>query len=387
MFAKNLTELELAALSPDVVNLSDGHARQSLAGSTRDRIREVMDTMMGGRPVDYFEAERRFLNDLSWHTGQEYPDGRTFVTYASSVAMGMVATHLRRLGRPVGIMCPTFDNIPGILRTMDVEPVAIPERNLAPSTDLDRLKASGVGALVLVVPNNPTGCRPTREIVHALMEWAADNDVLLVLDVAFRWFDDATKWDLIRAADERGADVISIDDTGKALSFSDLKAAIIGTSRRLAAPMQAIHTQYVLNVSEMVLRILSTLMDPGRVDNEIANARRTVAANRAYLDAGLAASLAVVGHDPRMPSRNDGLSVEWLALPGCRDRVVGACRDRGVEVLTGDHFYWSPDTAGRGRYVRLALMRDPAYFARGADVFVEALAAESRPTRTLARVR
>ena len=370
MYTDNLTELELRALLPGVINLADGHAHQTLAPATQELIRNIVDMTVSGEPGDYFTAERQFLDDLAWHTGQYYPQGGALVTYASSVAMGMVATHLRRLGRPVGVVCPTFDNIPGILRTQDIEPVPVDERDLAPVPEIPRLDRLGLGALIVVAPNNPTGVCPTREGLGDLMTWAAARGVLLVLDTAFRWCDDTMRWDLVRAADDRGADLISIDDTGKALAFSDMKAAVIGASRRLAAPMRAIHTQYVLNVSEMGLRVISAMLNPSSPDNEIARARRLVAVNRALLDAGIAA---LDGPDPRMPARNDALSVEWLALPGRRDRVLAACRARGVEVLAGDHFLWADGFPGRGTYVRLALMRDPDQFAQGADVVLAAL--------------
>jgi len=379
MSTANLTELELKALQPDVINLSDGHAHQSLGEKTRARIRDLVQDTLSGRPSDYFQAERQFLVDLERHTHQAYPAGRTLVTYASSMAMGVIATHLRRLGRPVGVICPTFDNIPGILATLDVPMVAVPEDRLWPDPDLDHLDRLGIGALILVLPNNPTGRCPSRAAVRRLMDWAACRKVLLVLDLAFRWFDETANWDLIREAEQRGAEAVSIDDTGKVLSFSDLKAAVITTTSGVAAAIRSIHTQYVLNVSELGLRLLSAMMEPDKADNEVRRARDLVAANRRYLDERLAANPPHLGTDLRMTQRNDCLSVEWLSIRHGRDRVAALCRSNGLEILIGDHFHWGGDTAEpRGTHVRLALMRDPGYFARGVDVFVEVLAQHGR---------
>ncbi|GAB2603899.1 hypothetical protein Aab01nite_47660 [Paractinoplanes abujensis] len=373
MTARNLTELELRALDPRVINLSDGHAHQTLSAESQAGIRTAVERALAGTRPDYPEAERQFLRALTHHTGQEYPDGRTFVTYASSVAMSAVASHLRRMDRPVGVVCPTFDNIPGLLRTLDIKPIPIDERDLTPTVDLARLDLNGLGALVLVAPNNPTGRCPTRASLEELIGWAAARDVLLVVDTAFRWCDDTMRWDLVRAAEEQGADLITIDDTGKALAFADVKAAVIGVTRRLSEPIRAIHTQYLLNVSELGLRALTVMLDPSRPDNELERARKIILKNRAYFDNAIEAQVGSIGQDPRRRDRNPALSVEWLRLPTGRDTLLEECRARQLEVLNGDQFFWAGESLETGTFVRLALMRDPAYFARGIDLFVESL--------------
>jgi aspartate/methionine/tyrosine aminotransferase len=373
MRTSSLTELELPALRPEVLNLSDGHARQSVGAGTRARLREIVEAALSDPPADYFDAERRFLDDLSRHTGQSYPARRTFVTYASSVAMGVVSTHLKRSRRRVGLICPAFDNLAGILASMDVPLTPVPEHRLAPEPDLDHLESLGVDALVLVLPNNPTGACAPRAAVCRLMDWAAARGVLLVVDLAFRWFDDTARWDLRREAEARGADLVSIDDTGKVLSLSDLKAGVLSTTHRLAEPIGAIHRQYVLNVSELGLRLLAAMLAPGHPDDEVSRARRLVRENRAYLDDLLAAALAGSAGDPRLDPPRPGMSVAWLRVPRNRDLVTKECHRRGVEILAGDHFHWATDVPAE-THVRLALLRDAPYFARAADVVADVLA-------------
>ena len=373
MRTSSLTELELPALRPEVLNLSDGHARQSVGAGTRARLRDVVDAALSDPPADYFGAERRFLHDLSWHTGQGYPAGRTFVTYASSVAMGVVSTHLKRSRHRVGLICPAFDNLAGILTSLDVPLTPVPEHRLAPEPDLEHLDSLGIDALVLVLPNNPTGACPSRAAMCRLLDWAAARGVLLVVDLAFRWFDDAARWDLRAEAEARGADLVSIDDTGKVLSLSDLKAGVVSTTGRLAEPIGAIHRQYVLNVSELGLRMLGAMLAPGDPDGEVPRARRLVRQNRAYLDEVLTADLGGPGDDPRLPERRPGMSVEWLRVPRNRDLVTKECHRRGVAILAGDHFHWASDVPAE-THVRLALLRDAPYFARAADVVADVLA-------------
>lgn len=374
MNLENLTELELVALLPNVVNLSDGHARQSLGVRSRVKVQEVFDSFMSSSAPDYFQSERQFLKYLTQYTGQQYVEGQFFVTYASSVAMGVVATQLKRSGRHVGVVCPTFDNIPGILATLDVPMVPVAEKYLSGGCDFGYLSSLDIDALLLVMPNNPTGTCLTRESMCGLFDWAAQRDVELIIDLAFRWFSEDMRWDIVCEAEERGVDVITIDDTGKVLSLADLKASVISTSRRLAVQVREIQTQYVLNVSELTLRLLTVMMEPTRLDNEVSEAIRTVRANRQYLHRKLAV------HDPSArhalsstPCYSD-MSVEWLRFSSNnRTQIVKECRRRGLEILVGDHFYWAAELKPSYEDVRLALMRDSHYFARGIDILMEVL--------------
>lgn len=372
MSVVTITELERGALVSDVINLSDGHARQSLGRETKSKVQKIFHSFVSAtaRP-DYFAAEREFLGSLRAHSGQDYLPGHYAITYASSVAMGMVAAHVKRERRRVGVVCPTFDNIPGLLEVAEVPVVPVPEEWLAPAGDFDRLDALSIGAIVLVTPNNPTGAYLPRTVMCDLMDWAVSRDVQVIIDLAFRWFEPAMKWDIVAEADARGADVITIDDTGKILSLSDLKVGVLSFSKSMRQRLLRIHDQYVLNVSELTLRLLTAMMEPDRESNEIARAASIIRANRAYLDQAIHAYNAKASSAITRPPRST-MSVEWLRLPGGQSQILGDCRARGLEILPGRNFYWSMD--GRGEHhIRLAMMRDPSYFASGVDILIHAL--------------
>jgi aspartate/methionine/tyrosine aminotransferase len=369
--ASNLTELERTALFPSIINLSDGHARQSLGLESQHLVREVFDRCVSPVRLDYFTAEREFLDCLTGHTRQRYPSGQYFVTYSSSVALGMIAAHLKRERRPVGLLHPTFDSIPGIMGVTEVPTVPVAEEWLIPTCDFDRLESLNIGALLLVAPNNPTGACLDKTAMCELLDWAARRRVQLVVDLAFRWFDPAVRWDIIAEADARGADVLTIDDTGKVLSLADLKLSVLSASRSLSPRLQEIHDQYVLNVSELTLRVLAALMDPARETNEVARAIRIVAQNRHYFESAIPMRTQEAGPSWRRTT-SPAMSVQWLRLPGNQDEIVHGCRAQGLELLPGAGFYWS-SREQIPPYVRVALMRDPPYLARGVDILAGVL--------------
>jgi aspartate/methionine/tyrosine aminotransferase len=379
-----ITELERSALLSNVINLSDGHARQSLGEESKSRVQQVIGSFLAGPArSDYFAAEEDFIRSLAAHHKQSYTPGQYMITYASSVAMGMVATLLKRERRRVGVVCPTFDNIPGILGTMEVPTIPVAEEWLSPACDFKRLDALDLGAIVLVIPNNPTATCLPRAAVCDLFDWAAHRDVQVILDLAFRWFEPATRWDVVADADASGADVLTIDDTGKILALADLKVGVLSASRSLSQRIQRIHDQYVLNVSELTLRLLTAMMDPGRASNEVTRAIQIVGQNHRYLDNAITAYNENSGIPVPRPA-NPAMSVQWLRLPGDQAQLLDDCRARGLEILPGRNFYWSLDTQG-GHHVRLALMRDPSYFARGVDILIDSLSASLQSANAAGR--
>jgi aspartate/methionine/tyrosine aminotransferase len=379
VLVETITELERGALLSHVINLSDGHARQSLGEESKTRVKEVFDSFLSGAVrSDYFAAERKFLDNLTAHNGQVYTPGKYVVTYASSIAMTMVAALVKRERRRVGVVCPTFDNIPGLLDVIEVPVVPVPEEWLTPACDFERLDSLGIDAIVVVTPNNPTGTCLARATVCDLMDWASRRHVQVIIDLAFRWFEPAMRWDLIAEADARGADVITIDDTGKILSLSDLKVGVLSASRSLNQRIQAIHDQYVLNVSELTLCLLTAMMDPDREFNEIARALHIIGSNRCFLEHAIDAYNETAFASIPRPS-SPTMSVQWLRLPGRQERIIEQCRTRGLEILPGRNFYWSTDGGGE-RHVRLAMMRDPSYFASGVDILVDSLNRLTQPS-------
>jgi aspartate/methionine/tyrosine aminotransferase len=212
-----------------------------------------------------------------------------------------------------------------------------------------------------------------------ILEWAARRDVLLILDLSFRLLDHRAHGDLIALAEHAGAQLLTIDDTGKALSVLDAKVSVLSATNALRSAIGLLHSEVLLNVSSLDLTLLGAVLEAssGPDGGELAASRAVVRDNRAYLR-GLLADLEPGGGVRYHAGAPDSMiSVEWIVVGRRQPAVVRACRDRGVEVLQGDAFYWAPETAAEGRkHVRVALLRDRERFRRGADALAEVLRQE-----------
>jgi aspartate/methionine/tyrosine aminotransferase len=268
------------------------------------------------------------------------------------------------------MMTPTFDNLPALLRLSGVPLVAVPQQRLMPACDFAHLDSLGIDALVVVLPNNPTGVTWTRDTIAQTMLWAAKRHVLLVFDLSFRMLDPAICFDLVAAGEGAGASVICIDDTGKVLSLLDTKTSVLSATADIGPALEQVCSEILLNVSSMDLLLLTKILEDEH-DNEVERARSLVVDNRVRL----LSALSSLNLPQRVMPRDvlDTMSVEWLFLGPRRDDIVEACARRGLHVLPGDRFHWeSGDGAGR-QHIRLALSRDPQYFERGVKILQRAV--------------
>lgn len=367
----SLTEIELLAYADGVVNLSDGHARQSLGETSRRNLVAAFGDLVTSGGSNYPQAVEEFWDKLAAHTGQRYGATSTHVVYAASIALDVVGRYLSPQRGAIGMVTPIFDNIPTLFRRSSLTLTAVPERHVMPECDVDFLDSLRLDALVLVTPNNPTGTRLHFTEIVRLLEWAARRNVTLVLDLAFRLFDSDLRRDVIAAANEVGSDLVTVDDTGKILPLYGTRVGVLSATRRLGACLGRLCADVQLDVSELDLRMLCVLLEGKGDGSEVTAARRLAAANRRALERRLPpwVRMSGVGDEDFRPS------VAWLRCGAVRDAVVAACRKRSLEILPGDQFFWDSAT-GRNEgseWIRVSLMRDADYFARGTELLAEAI--------------
>lgn len=368
---RNMTELELAALRSNGLNLADAHARQRLSEGVPEVLAAAVGEMLSEPNGRQFEEEEFFRSSMSAWTSQPYDEASSFIVYSASVALDLVAKQLQPQRRPVGIVTPCFDNIPDLFRRNGLILTPVSERLIMPDCDVDFLDSLDLMALIVAMPNNPTALVPTTEGLQRLIEWAATRHVQLVLDMSFRLFAPALctdPHDVARACD---ADLITIDDTGKILPLRNGKVGLLSVSRRLVADVSHLCSDLILGVSELDLRMLGLLLSHDQ-GSEVVRARRLVQANQSVLDRVLGLTTAgqhKLGFQP---------SISWINIGPRRDQVLATAKQQGLEILPGDRFVWNERSVGGAgkEWVRVAMMRDTAYFTRGMTVLAAAIHAD-----------
>lgn len=363
----NLTRHEWSALQ-NPHNLADGHARQGqgeAGGESLDRLGEL-----------YREAEQRTQLELQhefeamFYVAAGQPsvlarERRPLHHYSSSLSIEVVANHLRATGARVGLLHPTFDNIPAILRRLDVPLKAISEAIFENPRDEDQYV--GCDAIFLVMPNNPTGFVADRETMIAIAEHCAETGRVLIVDQSFRFFSPVVSaWDLYQAFEEIGLEYVGIEDTGKTWPTLDLKVGSLVCSDDLYDDLQRITDDCLLNVSAFIFALLREYI----VRDDGSGSRAVALANRRRLRDALAATpVEMLGEDGPM-------SVAWLRLPqGWKSSVLAVrLAQHGISVLPGGPFFWADSGAGEP-FVRAALMRPEADFGLSADFLADALLA------------
>jgi aspartate/methionine/tyrosine aminotransferase len=373
---RNLTEFELMA-QVSHLDLADGHANHSLSPRTLSALEDAFAaSLKEPRHGQVQRVEQDFLQALTRHTRQNYPVDSSHIVYSASVGVDIVAKYLAGNRRRTGMITPIFDNLPALVAMAGVELIPVPERLVMPAPDFEELNSKRLGALFLVLPNNPTGVGMDFGAVRRLLEWGADRGVLIIFDTSFRLLSPEVCVDLIAMAEEVGADAVTVDDTGKTVALQDTKVSVLSVTHRLRDRISEVVSHCLLNVSCLDLRLLTRILTMPPEGDEVARARSLARANRTVLremltHAGLASSL------PRSaPARASAISVEWLHVGPEQEQVLRGCRAAGLEVLPGQPFFWSrggDETPQVSEWVRMALLRDAEEFRRGAEIFVSAL--------------
>jgi enduracididine biosynthesis enzyme MppP len=375
----NLTEYELRAVDAPL-NVADGHARQPLTASQQeivDRFPDLFEeaTTRSLEEVEYI-AHDTFFRALGQRSAP-YARGQVLTSYASSVSMDVVARCLAERGAVVGLIHPTFDNIPDLLRARGVQLVPVSESALR-SGELPG--SLGIGDAVFVtVPNNPTGGILDADDLRRLAEACRSRQMLLALDTSFRGFDCRVQYDFYELLDACGCDYVVIEDTGKLWPFLELKLGFIACSDSLKRPLAKAHSDVLLSASPFVMRVVTELARDA-VAGGFDEMRQLIARNRAIIDA----SMADVGC--RQPFPDSRVSVTLVGVPGRNASVVSASlAERGVHVLRCEPFFWDQRRIGE-QYVRVALARESSAIEQVADELRE-VCAESLHLRDAEVVR
>ena len=349
---ENLTQLAVRAIDA-AVNVSDGHPRQTPTPSQAAIVDALPELFEEARttPLETIEARAHeaFFSALGQHAALREPR-RILSAYASSVAMDVLARLLASRTSEVGLVHPTFDNIPDLLRAWSLRLTPIEEDDLAAGA-LDVLER--VGALFVTNPNNPTGTCVGAARLAELAEECARRGVILVLDTSFRGFDRRAQYDTYAVLDATDVEYVVIEDTGKLWPVLELKIGFLVASAGVHRELSDALSDIMLNVSP-VISALVTRLAADAAGGGFKQLHGLIERNREVL------ADAIDGSGASLAYPDSRVSVGLVRLPDgvSSARLTSTVRRRGLHVFPGHLFHWARPADG-DRFLRIALARDP----------------------------
>jgi aspartate/methionine/tyrosine aminotransferase len=364
---RTLTDRQISSLS-NTYNLADGYARhQPHPDGVRSLVPKLPGLMFDLDGTQQRLAEREFLSTFYDLAGQTPPpaSGLAF-HYSVSVSIECAARALVDIGfRRVGLITPTIDLIPLLLRRAGLQLVPLEETKFWADAAYRRDQLRRCECLCLVVPNNPTGFEPDQATFLDAVGAAADQGLALMVDFSFRFYSRLHRWDQYDtiASSWPTLNAVFLEDTGKTWPTAELKVGFSCALGSLRAPLRDATREVLLNVSPFTLRVLTELINADlnlrRQSLADPHSCQVIAENRRELRQRLGGVNVVVD------SQDSLVSVEWLRLPTSTGAQTCAWLEaQGVSVLPGESFYW--DRSDGARHVRVALARSPAYFREAA---------------------
>ena len=373
----DLTQHELKALRMRF-NLADAHTHQQQSPGQQQVVDSLPELWSEAERTDQHQAERRFID--AFFRMQRQPSAaslnRTWLSYSASVSTIVVGMFLAQRGKSVSLVEPCFDNLPDLLRHLQVRVDPLPEQFLhVADTVYERLRSLDTDAVYLVDPNNPTGFTTFTDSGRGfanVVRYCRDHGKILILDFCFAAFSigdpHTERPDVYRMLEESGVSYLAIEDIGKTLPVQDAKCALLTASADLQPQIRALQTAVLLNVSPFVLNMLTAYVEDSITD-QLSAVRRDADRNRAVL------ADALVGTGLHLEKPLVDTSVAWLRLANSSapaTLVQERLRALGVYVLPGTYFYWSGPERGEN-HLRIALARDPEMFADACRVLGDVL--------------
>jgi aspartate/methionine/tyrosine aminotransferase len=360
------TEYERESLA-DVVNLSDGHARQPLTATQVAIIERAPEIFHRAGRASQFDLEAAFVSAFLHLAGEPrvFPTDRYFLSYSSSSAIGMTALYCRRHQKSVALIEPIFDNIPNTLRAAGVPLEVLPEELLRSADLLPALRRVAADVVWIVCPNNPTGLVLGEAAFTALVEACAQLGKTLVVDFCFRFYaPELTSWSQYESLRRSGVSFITIEDTGKTWATQDMKIGMLVCSDDLRDEFYHRHDDLLLNVSPFHLALLTEFIADTIAHGTEATIGYFVSRNLDLLRQAFTGTVLQITGGPTPTA-----TVAWIRIAAnlTGERLWAALRERGIHLLPGSNFYWHTPANGRS-FVRIPLARDPDLIRRTAPV-------------------
>jgi len=353
---RTLTAWEVGALGQKY-NLADGHAALPCA---------VDDVPPGLLPqlqaTPQRELEDGFVQAFCAASGERVARDEMVMVATASQALSLACLFLARSGiTSVGLIEPAFDSLADTVRERNLTPLPVRE------DDEEILRAvRDYDAVLLVVPNNPTGWSPSPATLRQIPELAAESGCTVVIDRTFRFYQPESDDGVTALLGGPGFSWITIDDTGKTWSTDETKVAFLrsGSPRTLAALREYAEVA-MTRVPSFNLHVVAEAI---RRENGSQRAREAARKNGERLEHTLGA----YGFTRR--SRLSGLALYQLpdGCPLTGVQLADELLSEGVAILPGAQFFWNAPGDGTS-LIRIALVRPPGYFDRALEAMEDGL--------------
>lgn len=257
-----------------------------------------------------------------------------FVSPSASQSILITALALREMGaRRVAVPNPTYGKIPEILRLSGLSAVAFSEGTV--DEVIEELSGiSQVDAVVLAMPNNPTGWMLDQEPFLRLSEYLARAGSVLVADLAYRWFSPVmsafSQYDTLARS---GVRHVIIEDTGKVLPAGGFKLSTIASCEGCQPALRRVCATLTRHLPRHQLETFAALWAQRAIAEYLTVATATVRENRELAVSRLA-------NFGWRPVTTPGISTQMFEIPNADDSLFISLRAKGVYVLPSVFFYW-----------------------------------------------
>ena len=359
--AATVTQL-MHAFGAAETNVAEGYPSWELTPSQHRIVDRLPHFMHAAYGTPYAELEANAQRALLWGLGQRSaPIGTGLVLsyYSAGVAIDIVGRCLAARTGTVGVIHPTLDCLPALVRSRGPEVVPVSESRLRRRDPLAGLPP--MGGLYIASPNNPTGFVLDPDGLRRLAESCQRRGVALAIDSCFRVFDARAQYDTYEVLDGTGVDYVVIEDTGKLWPTGGIRLAFLAfpAHSTLGIPDASADLLFVApQFSCLLVEAFALDMAAGGM----AVIHERLAVNRATLaDALEGCELATIA----MPESKVSVALVQLERPWTSTRLWGRLLRRGVNAVPGRPIWWARPREGE-RYLRVALARNAAVVERAA---------------------
>ena len=358
----SLTEVEIFSRNSSQIlyPLADGHAGQYDEPWWKSTVNKLPAFDLQAAKLSDREAEKSFFKSFNrlfnQFGAQEFQNYKVLPNASMSIEVMMGVAKRRNMS--VMLLEPCFDNLYryGLEKGISIQ--SLPEDDLF-QKGIDAVDTQRVDFLMIVSPNNPTGCTLDSQLLKQLAEQCARDRVTLVIDASFRAYD-TTGADHYSIVKEAGCSWAIIEDTGKTWCTRERKASILSCSNDLKKDVNEIVEIHVLGWSTPILCMLTHLADTFENIGLDKALRQRVSHSRALIRKAIGGTIL----RPATVALNSTLPVEWIEVLDDRFddlAIVKHLTNYGIGVLPGRHFYFS--NAARSskpakQFIRVSLLKE-----------------------------